>query len=165
MSKRILVTLVKNHLDCICRFFSRIFFRLGGVVPPPQMILTVNKFSKKAIWFKSCTSLYPTIVQKFKQILAEVLEKSAKNVIFDTNPRSSYDWEFFSALPLFYIYDILHSCKILEKSLECFFIKTITKGRIDGPAEGLIWVITKDPVRQTWGPKGTRPTFFSCHPS
>ena len=38
------MTLVKNHLDCICRFFSQTFFRLGGMVtpPPPQMLLTVN---------------------------------------------------------------------------------------------------------------------------
>ena len=34
--------LVKNNIDCICRFCSRICFRLEGVVPPTQMLLTVN---------------------------------------------------------------------------------------------------------------------------
>ena len=42
MFKKILGTLVKNYLDYICRFFSQFFFRLGGVVPPPQMLLTVK---------------------------------------------------------------------------------------------------------------------------
>ena len=61
---------------------------------------------------------------KMEKILRVVFEKNSKNVIF---------WHFCvpdylrikiffknSALSLFYIYCILHSCKILEKSLEQF---------------------------------------------
>ena len=46
------------------------------------------------------------------------------------------------ALSLFYIYGILNSCKILEKSLERFLRKTI----MDRHTDGLTWAITKDPT-------------------
>ena len=85
-------------------------------------------FLKTAIRLKRCT-LCP-IVQKMKKILRAVLEESPKYIIFDTNPQLSRD-NFFKnlALSLLNIHSILHSCKVLEKSLERFLRKTMADGR------------------------------------
>ena len=42
LPKRILITLAKNRIDCICCFFHEFFYRQGGVGTTPQMLSTVK---------------------------------------------------------------------------------------------------------------------------
>ena len=65
------------------------------------------------------------------------------------NPDPPVALTFFSKSQLshllIYIYDILHTFKILEKSLEQFLRKTIMDVHTDTQIDGLKWAITKAP--------------------
>ena len=60
-----------------------------------------------------------------RKIFRAALEKSSKNILFDTNPGLSQVKIFFKnpVLSLFYIHGILNSCKISEKSSEQFLMR------------------------------------------
>ena len=83
MSKRILVTSVKNHIDWIFWFFSRIFLRLGGVILPTNVLLTVN-----GIWgwkhpLLRSQKLKKVWIRNLYQILISIRRHKSKSNFFD----------------------------------------------------------------------------------